>query len=239
MNDELLRLTLAANGADRLKQFKKLRAKVSFGGLIWQGDPRAEALRYSVFEISIGNGTVGISPFIGSKTRSVLEIHSVTLENAETGYAETRYNPAVAPHVPQDVKTWDDFQLAYILSYSFRISLASPFAFTNEGFDCEELPEVDSPFGRVKRLKVMFSARDGFHPGEHINYIMANGLICRQDYRVDLKGQIPVSCYLSEHADISGVTLASERRLYQYSEAWDRVGDEVILSTRLRDPVLV
>src|SRR5262249_46375625 len=139
----------------------------------------------------------------------------VWIEDANGGVVEERDTPraSFAGHVL--ATPWDKLQELYFVSYALWNYLATPFVFTEPGFETRELGPHEENGETWHSLLVKFPPSIPTHCAEQTLYFNAQGLLQRMDYSVDVVGDTvagAASHYCFDHTPFGGIVIPTLRR---------------------------
>jgi hypothetical protein len=206
----------AHGGRERFSRFRSARANFRIEGDIWSvhGGPRASVA--GNFELGLREQSVRLHCKDPRTIESNFTPSVIAIDSADGGFVETQYNPRSSFAQGLD-RPWDDFQLAYICSYSIWNVVTQPFLFAYEGFQSMELSPHVVDGERLRRLQIVYPAHVAAHAPTIVCHIGPDGTMRWQEFRFDLLNA-SVTSVLSDYADIQGVRLPTRRRMYRTSE---------------------
>ena len=139
MKDSLTRALDAHGGLSRWQEIGALQLKVSIGGGLWRLKGLPDGLRDVTLRIQAHRPIVTITPFGGEARTGHFTPDRVWIEDANGGVVEERATPraSFAGHVL--TTPWDKLQELYFVSYALWNYLATPFVFTEPGFETREI----------------------------------------------------------------------------------------------------
>jgi hypothetical protein len=146
---------------------------------------------------------VTITPFGGEARTGHFTPGRVWIEDANGGVVEERATPraSFAGHVL--TTPWDKLQELYFVSYALWNYLATPFMFTEPGFETREIGPHEENGETWHRLLVKYPPSIPAHCAEQVLYFNAQGLLQRMDYSVDVVGDM-VMAARSQHLAVHG-----------------------------------
>ena len=138
MNDLLTRALDAHGGLSRWREIEAFQLKVSIGGGLWRLKGLPDGLRDVTLRVQAHRPIVTITPFGGEARTGHFTPDRVWIEDANGGVVEERATPqaSFAGHVL--TTPWDKLQELYFVSYAQWNYLATPFVFTEPGFETRE-----------------------------------------------------------------------------------------------------
>src|SRR5258708_36186192 len=139
MKDSLTRALDAHGGLSRWQEIGALQLKVSIGGGLWRLKGLPDGLRDVTLRIQAHLPIVTITPFGGEARTGHFTPERVWIEDANGGVVEERATPraSFAGHVL--TTPWDKLQELYFVGYALWNYLATPFVFTEPGFETREI----------------------------------------------------------------------------------------------------
>lgn len=124
---------------------------------------------------------------------------------------------------------WDDLHVAYFQGEALWTYLNTPFLYTQEGFQTEEIAAIQVEDETWRRLKVTFPDRIKSHTREQISCFGPDGLIRRHDYTVDILGGATGLNYASDYRDVGGIIFPTKRRIYAYEGDYQLVPEPLLV----------
>ena len=101
------------------------------------------------------------------------------------------------------------------MSYALWNYLATPFVFTEPGFETREIGPHEENGETWHRLLVKYPPSIPTHCAEQVLYFNAQGLLQRMDYSVDVVGDMvagAASHYCFDHTPFGGIVIPTLRR---------------------------
>ena len=228
MND-LLKLALHAHGGlDRWNQLKSIKIEASITGGIWYVKSQPDCLKNIVMTADVETERV-VTEFPGHDKRSIFEPNRIVIEKIDGTLIETRDDPERSFEGQQRETPWDDIHVAFFSCAALWTYLTTPFLYTYQGFQTEEIASIRVENETWRRLKVTFPDYIKSHTREQISCFGPDGLLRRHDYTVDSLGGATGLNYASDYRDVHGIMVPTKRRVY----AWE--GDYPIV----KEPLLV
>src|SRR5215470_4395245 len=160
MKDLLTSALEAHGGLSRWREIEAFQLKVSIGGGVWRLKGFSDGLRDVTLRLLAHRPIVTITPFGGEARTGHFTPDRVWIEDANGGVVEERDTPraSFAGHVL--TTPWDKLHELYFVSYALWNYLATPFVFTEAGFETREsVPLLREPgllpVRETNRLKVL------------------------------------------------------------------------------------
>jgi hypothetical protein len=215
MKDLLTRALEAHGGLSRWREIEAFQLKVSIGGGLWRLKGLPDGLRDVTLRILAHRPMVTITPFGGEARTGHFTPDRVWIEDANGGVVEERATPraSFAGHVL--TTPWDKLQELYFVSYALWNYLATPFVFTEPGFETREIGPHEENGETWHRLLVKYPPSIPTHCAEQVLYFNAQGLLQRMDYSVDVVGDMvagAASHYCFDHTPFGGIVIPTLRR---------------------------
>ena len=139
MKDLLTRALDAHGGLSRWREVEAFQLKASIGGGLWRLKGLQDGLRDVTLRVQAHRPIVTITPFGGEARTGHFTPDRVWIEDANGGVVEERATPraSFAGHVL--TTPWDKLHELYFVSYALWNYLATPFVFTEPGFETREI----------------------------------------------------------------------------------------------------
>jgi hypothetical protein len=238
MND-LLKLALDAHGGlDRWKKVKAIRVAASITGAIWYVKSKGDFLKNVVLTAQTRNERL-IVDFPGQDKRAIFEPDRVVIESEDGTLIEARDNPEKSFEGQQRETPWDDIHAAYFVGEALWTYLNTPFLYTEEGFNTEEIASIEVESETWRRLKVTFPDKVKSHTREQISCFGPDGLLRRHDYTVDILGGATGLNYASEYRDVDGIIVPTKRRVYAYEGDYHLVKEPLLVAIDIGEITLL
>jgi len=227
--NELLKLAVNAHGGlDRWNNVQAIKMAASITGAIWYVKGKPDCLKNIVMTADAKTERV-VTEFPGQDKRSIFEPSRIAIEKLDGTVIETRDDPEKSFVGQQRETPWDDIHVAFFSSEALWTYLTTPFLYTYEGFQTEEIASIQVENETWRRLKVTFPDYVKSHTREQISCFGPDGLLRRHDYTVDILGGATGLNYASDYRDVNGIIVPTKRRIY----AWE--GDYQLV----KEPLLV
>src|SRR5258708_6986176 len=188
MKDLLTRALDAHGGLSRWREIEAFQLKVSIGGGLWRLKGLPDGLRDVTLRVQAHRPIVTITPFGGEARTGHFTPDRVWVEYANGGVVEERAAPraSFAGHVL--TTPWDKLQELYFVGYALWNYLATPFVFTEPGFETREIGPHEENGETCRRLLVKYPPSIPTHCAEQVLYFNAQGLLQPMDCAVDVVG---------------------------------------------------
>src|SRR6516225_2528970 len=205
----------AHGGLSRWREIEAFQLKVSIGGGLWRLKGLPDGLRDVTLRSQAHRPIVTITRFGGEARTGHFTPDRVWIEDANGGVVEEHARPraSFAGHVL--TTPWDKLQELYFVSYALWNYLATPFVFTEPGFETREIGPHEENVETWHRLLVKYPPSIPTHCAEQVLYFNAQGLLQRMDYSVDVVGDMvagAASHYCFDHTPFGGIVIPTLRR---------------------------
>jgi hypothetical protein len=110
--------------------------------------------------------------------------------------------------------------------------LNTPFSYTEDGFETEEIAPIEVDGEIWRRLKVTFPDTVKSHTRAQISCFGPGGLLRRHDYTVDILGGATGLNYASDYRNVDGIVIPTKRRVYAYEGDYQPVWDPLLVKTK-------
>jgi hypothetical protein len=211
---ELLDRAVSVHGGlDRADRFQQVSADVAIGGALWRLKGRPERTNVHV-TVDLHQERAVFAPFKLPNHYAVFTPHRLTVETNPGVVVEERTNPraAFAGHTRET--PWDDLDQLYFSGYAMWTYLTVPFCLTWPGFEVAEIEPWQEQDETWRRLAVTFPGDIASHSRQQTFYFGADGLLRRHDYDVEVAGGFPAAHYVSDYQNVSGLLMATKRRVF-------------------------
>jgi hypothetical protein len=227
--NELLKLAVEAHGGlDRWNKVKAMKVAASITGAIWYVKGKGDFLKNVVLTAETRDERL-IVDFPGQNKRAIFEPDRIVIETEDGTLLEARDNPEESFAGQQRETPWDDIHVTYFAGEALWTYLNTPFLYTRQGFETEEIASIQVESETWRRLKVTFPDNVKSHTRQQVSCFGPDGLLRRHDYTVDILGGATGLNYASEYRDVDGIMVPTKRRVYAYE------GDYQLL----KEPLLV
>jgi hypothetical protein len=215
-SDALLAEVIEAHGGgENWQTSPELVVQVSAGGLAVAAKLQRNGLRNLEARIATDHQRVVFTPYPRRGQRGVLDGGAVWIEAADGSILSQRSQPRRALTQRRRLLWWDQLDLLYFGASSLWTYMATPFIFTQAGFDLSARdPWVER--GQVwRRLAVTFPADVHTHSQTQTFYVDDAGLIRRHDYTAEEFGAWAKSAhYWYDHHPFGGMIVPRRRRVF-------------------------
>lgn len=229
MNDLLKTAVEAHGGLGRWNEVTAVQVAASITGAIWHVKGRPDVLKDVVMTVSTKTERLE-TEFPGQDKRSIFGPDRVVMERADGTLLEARDDPEKSFEWQQRETPWDDVHVAYFQGEALWTYLNTPFLYTQEGFQTEEIAPIQAEGETWRRLKVLFPDWVKSHTREQISCFGPDGLLRRHDYTVDILGGATGLNYASDYRDVSGIIVPAKRRIYAYEGDYVKVPEPLLVS---------
>jgi hypothetical protein len=228
--NELLSLAVKAHGGlERWNKVKSVNVAASITGAIWFVKSKGDALKSVVMTVDTKAERL-VTDFPGQDKRSIFEPNRVVIEKRDGTLIEARENPEQSFEGQQRETPWDDIHVAYFCGEALWTYLNTPFLYTHEGFQSEEIASIQVEAETWRRLKVTFPDNVKSHTRQQISCFGPDGLLRRHDYTVDILGGATGLNYASEYRNVDGIIIPTKRRIYAYEGEYQLVKEPLLVS---------
>ena len=229
MNNLLETALEAHGGLRRWNELTEVKVNASITGAIWSIKSKADSLKDVVMTISTQTERL-VTDFPGQDKRTIFEPDRIVMERLDGTLIEARDDPEKSFEWQQRETPWDDIHVAYFQGEALWTYLNTPFLYTNEGFETEEIASIQVEGETWRRLKIIFPDSVKSHTREQISCFGPDGLLRRHDYTVDILGGATGLNYASEYRDVGGIIVPTRRRIYAYEGDYVKVPEPVLVA---------
>ena len=237
MNDLLRTAVDAHGGLKRWNEINTITVAASLTGAIWFVKGQGDYLKDVVMTIDTRKERM-ITDFPGQDKRFIFEPAQLLLEKRDGTLIQQRDNPEKAFEGQTRETPWDDLHVAYFQGEALWTYLNTPFLYTLEGFQTEEISSIQVEGETWRRLKVTFPDRIKSHTREQISCFGPDGLIRRHDYTVDILGGATGLNYASDYKNVEGIIFPTKRRIYAYEGDYQLVPEPLLVKIDISDITL-
>jgi hypothetical protein len=235
--NQLLNLAVKAyGGLERWNKVKSVKVTASITRAIWFVKSKGDVLKNVVMTVDTKAERL-VADFPGQDKRSIFEPNRVVMEKLDGTPIESRDNPEQSFQGQQRETPWDDIHVAYFCGEALWTYLNTPFLYTHEGFETEEISSIQVEGEAWRRLKVTFPDSVKSHTREQISCFGPDGLLRRHDYTVDILGATGLN-YASAYRDVDGIIVPTKRRIYAYEGDYQIVKEPLLVSIDMGEIVL-
>ncbi len=227
---DLLDLAVQAHGGLKgWNKLKSMKVAASITGAIWYVKGKGDVLKNVILTADTKQEHL-VTDFPGQDKRSLFEPDRIVMEKVDGTLIACRDNPEKSFEGQQRETPWDDIHVAYFCGEALWTYLTTPFLYTYEGFETEEISSIQVDGETWRRLKVTFPDYVKSHTREQISCFGPDGLLRRHDYTVDILGGATGLNYASEYRDVDGVKLPTKRRVYAYEGDYQIVKEPLLVA---------
>jgi hypothetical protein len=228
--NELLALAIKAHGGlQRWSNVKSLKMQASITGAIWYLKGKPDFLKDIVMTADAKSELV-VTEFPGQDKRSIFEPNRIVLEKLDGTLIAARDNPEDSFAGQEQNTPWDDIHVAFFSSEALWTYLTTPFLYTYEGFQTEEISAIQVEKETWRRLKVTFPGYIKSHTREQISCFGPDGLLRRHDYTVDILGGATGLNYAADYRDVDGIVVPTKRRIYAWQGDYQLVPEPLLVA---------
>jgi hypothetical protein len=207
-----------AHGGNQLfSMFRRAQGKFHIHGDLWSSRGGPTASVGGQFELGLRDQTVRLLCTEPRRIESNFTPKVLAIDSVEGGFVETQYNPRSSFAEKQIDRPWDDFQLAYICSYSIWNVVTQPFLFASAGFEVLELQPHEVGKETIRRLEISYPPHVPGHAPKIVCHVGADGIMRWQEFRFDLLNA-SVTSVLKDFVHVQGIRFASRRTMYRSTE---------------------
>jgi hypothetical protein len=219
MTAELLEQVVAAHGgAAQWDKFRQAIGHVRISGDLWAALGGSPGYADARFELLTHEQSVTAYPVSQPGMRYRFKPNVLVIESDDGEVIETQYNARATFPKSSGDERWDDFQVAYICSYSVWNCVTQPFLFTYPGFEVQASHAIDVNGEPQPRLSIHLPSNVVSHARVIDMNVRSDGLMSSQDFVFGVMNA-QVTSVFSDYCEIQGLTLPMVRRMYR-SEAW-------------------
>ena len=213
--DALLAEVIQAHGGrESWRASPELVAQVSAGGLAVAAKLQRSGLRNLEARVATDRQRVVLTPYPRRGHRGVFDRGAVRIEAADGSVIHQRSQPRDDLRSPRRLLRWDHLDLLYFGASSLWTYMATPFIFTETGFDVAARDQWVEHGQVWRRLAITFPADVHTHSRQQVFYVGDDGLIRRHDYTAEEFGSWAKSAhYWSDHTAFDGLIVPRKRRV--------------------------
>jgi hypothetical protein len=227
---ELLDLAVTAHGGfERWNKVRATRVAAWITGGIWYVKGKSDVLKNIVMTTDTKVERL-VTDFPGQDKRSIFEPGRVVMGKADGTLIGFRDDPEKSFEGQQRETSWDDIHVAYFCGEALWTYLNTPFLYSYEGFETEEISAIQVEGETWRRLKVTFPSYIKSHTREQISCFGPDGLLRRHDYTVDILGGATGLNYASDYRDVDGIIVPTKRRVYAYEGDYQLVKEPLLVA---------
>lgn len=209
----LLAEMLEAHGGDRWRGAEGVSCTIVTGGGLWslKGTPIAPVPRRATS--TFRRQYTRISPFGEPDWTMAWTPQDVEVTNGASEIVAQRNDGREHFDRSQDGR-WDALNLAYFNGYAMWTYLATPFVFSETGYEVSEAPPVECDGERLRGVEILFPEHIHSHSRRQRYYVDADALLRRHDYAVDVWADNAAAHLVSDYVAVAGLTFPTRRRVY-------------------------
>ncbi|HQU92537.1 MAG TPA: hypothetical protein PLK77_09585 [Pyrinomonadaceae bacterium] len=233
---DLLQVVLDAHGGyERWKKFEKVSSQVVSGGFLWamKGIPIDNTPRTMMSEFRRQWSCT--DPFGEAEWHMTFTPDRVAIETASGEIIAEQRDPRDTFSDHHWDTPWTPLQLGYFNGYAMWTYYNLPFLLGEPGFALAAIPPLIQDGVQLTGIKVGFPQTIHTHSREQNLYFEEGGLLCRQDYSVDVAGGAKAAHLISDYVDVGGLKFATKRRVYMRNEDDSLQLDQMPVSIDLSD----
>lgn len=207
----------AHGGQHLFAMYRRAQGRFRIEGDLWstRGGPSASV--GGLFELGLLDQTVRLHCTDPRSIESNFTPKVLAIDSADGGYVETQYNPRSSFAETGVDRPWDDFQLAYICSYSIWNVVTQPFLFASAGFEVAELQPHQVGRETIRRAQISYPPHIPGHASKIMCHVGIDGMMRWQEFQFDLLSA-SVTSVLKDFVQIQGIRFASRRTMYRTTE---------------------
>ncbi len=214
MND-LLKLVIDAHGGlSNWERFNTISAHLKNGGVTWPMKGHPSVINDIDVTVDLKKQWASHYPFSQEDWHTVFQGNRVAIENSKGEVIEELSAPRESFKGHTLETPWSRLQLVYFIGYAMWTYFNAPFNLASLGYEVTELEPWEENGETWRRLQVRFPDGIATHGAVQTFYAGADGLIRRHDYDVDVLGGAGAAHYLSDYVEVSGIKVATKRRVY-------------------------
>lgn len=227
---ELLDSAVKAHGGlARWNEVTTIKVAASITGAIWHVKGKPDFLKNVLITAETRQERVALD-FPGQNKRAIFQPNRVVIESADGTPIDSRDDPKKSFADQQRETPWDDIQAVYFAGEALWTYLNTPFLFTHQGFQTEEIAPLKLETETWRRLKVTFPDNITSHTREQIFCFGHNGLLRRHDYTVDVLGGAPGLNYAFDYRNVDGIVFPTKRRVFAYEGDYQPVKEPLLVA---------
>ena len=237
MNDLLQKAVDAHGGLNRWNEISKITVAASMTGAIWFVKGQGDYLKDVVMTIDTTKEKL-VTDFPGQDKRFTFEPNRVVMTKRDGTILQERGDLEESFKGQLRETPWDDLHVAYFQGEALWTYLNTPFLYTQQGFETQEIESIVVDGETWRRLKVVFPDRIKSHSREQISCFGRDGLIRRHDYTVDILGGATGLNYASDYREVGGIIIPTKRRIYAYKDDYQLVPEPLLVEIEMREIIV-
>jgi hypothetical protein len=237
MNDLLQKAVDAHGGLKRWNEISKVTVAASITGAIWFVKSQGDYLKDVVMTIDTTKEKV-VTDFPGQDKRFTFGPNRVVMTRRDGTILQERDNPEESFKGQLRETPWDGLHVAYFQGEALWTYLNTPFLYTQQGFETQEIASIVVDGETWRRLKITFPDHIKSHSRDQISCFGPDGLIRRHDYTVDILGGATGLNYASEYREVGGIIFSTKRRIYAYEGDYQLVPEPLLVKIDMEEITL-
>jgi hypothetical protein len=229
MNDLLQKAVVAHGGLQRWNKISNVTVAASLTGAIWFVKSQGDYLKDVVMNVDTKKERM-TTDFPGQDKRFIFTPERIVMEKRDGALIQARDNPEKSFEGQTRETPWDDLHVAYFQGEALWTYLNTPFLYTQQGFETEEIASTEVDGETWRRLRITFPDRIKSHTREQISCFGPDGLIRRHDYTVDILGGATGLNYATDYREVEGIIFPTKRRVYAYAGDYQLVPTPLLVS---------
>ncbi len=170
-----------------------------------------------------------VTDFPGQDKRFIFGPNRVVMTRRDGTILQERNDPEESFKGQLRETPWDDLHVAYFQGEALWTYLNTPFLYTQEGFQTQEIASIVVDGETWRRLKITFPEHIKSHSREQISCFGPDGLIRRHDYTVDILGGATGLNYATDYREVGGIVFPTKRRIYAYEGDYQLVPEPLLV----------
>jgi hypothetical protein len=235
----LLEIAVKAHGGlDRWKKVNSIRVAASITGAIWFVKGKGDALKEVVLTSETKAEHMSID-FLSQGKRATFAPNRIEIKSANGDQIAARDHPEKAFAGQVQETPWDDMHVVYFVGEALWTYLNTPFLYTYEGFQTEEISSIEVDGEIWRRLKVTFPDWVKSHTRVQISCFGPDGLLRRHDYTVDILQGATGLNYAYDYRNVDGIIFPTKRRIYAYEGDYQPVKEPLLVKIDMGEITLI
>jgi hypothetical protein len=215
VSDLLAEAIAAHGGAGRWAAVEEVVLHASAGGFMPTTKGKRRALARYEARISTLEPRTVVAPYPRPGHRGVFERDRVRIETDDGAVVAEREHPREAFRGLRRALWWDHLDFLYFAGYALWGYANAPFAFTQPGFEVEEIEAWSEAGEPRRRLAVTFPPDLPAHSREQAFHFDGEGRLRRNDYTAEVVGSwAKAAHYCDAHREFGGLLFPTRRRVY-------------------------
>jgi hypothetical protein len=230
VNDLLTAAIDAHGGLDRWNTLRTLRVGMSVTGAIWAIKGKPDVFADVTLTVDLHTQRLTVESASWPGRRCALDGHHLTWETTDGDVIEARADPEAAFAGQLRETPWDELQAGYFLSEALWTYLTTPFLYTYDGVETEEIAPIRQNGEDWRGLQITFPLSIATHTRTQVSRFGPDGLLRRHDYTVDILGGSTGLNYAYDYRDVDGIVLPMRRRVYAYKGDFEMVPEPLLVA---------